>query len=99
VSHHFGDTVVAGGSYRWYDQKAAYFYAPSYTGTPEYYTGDFRLFPFNSDLYTGHLDITPKRGLWGMPRGTALTLQYERYLATTGFEAGIFTGGFRIPLK
>jgi hypothetical protein len=99
LSHHFGDTVIAGGSYRWYDQTAAYFYAPSYTGTPEYYTGDFRLFPFNSDLYTGHLDLTPKQGLWGMPRGTALTLQYERYLATTGFEAGIFTGGVRIPLK
>lgn len=99
LSHHFGETVVAGGSYRWYDQKSAYFYAPSYTGTPQYYTGDFRLFPFDSDLYTGHLDLTPKQGLWGMPRGTALTLQYERYLATTGFEAGIFTGGLRIPLK
>jgi len=99
LSHHFGDQVTGGGSYRWYDQKGAYFYAPSYTGTPEYYTGDFRLLPFNSDLYTGRLDITPKQGLWGMPRGTSLTLQYERYLATTGFEAGIFTGGFRIPLK
>ena len=35
----------------------------------------------------------------GMPGGTALTLQYERYRATTGFEAGIFSGGVRIPLK
>ena len=31
--------------------------------------------------------------------GTGLTLQYERYKSTTGFEAGIFTGGVRIPLK
>jgi hypothetical protein len=99
LSRHFGDRVTAGATYRWYDQKAAFFYAPTYTGTPEYYTGDFRLFPFNSDLYTGHLDITPKDGLWGLPRRTALTLQYERYLSSTGFEAGIFTGGFRIPLK
>jgi Protein of unknown function (DUF3570) len=99
LSHHFSDRVTAGGTYRWYDQTGAYFYAPSYTGSPQYYTGDFRLFPFDSDLYTGHLDITPKNGLWHMPPGTALTLQYERYVATTGFEAGIFTGGFRIPLK
>ena len=34
-----------------------------------------------------------------MPAGSTLTLQYERYRATTGFEAGIFTGGVRVPLK
>jgi hypothetical protein len=34
-----------------------------------------------------------------MPPGTALQLQYERYLATTNFQAGVFTAGFRIPLK
>jgi hypothetical protein len=99
LSHHFGPSVVAGGSYRWYDQTGAYFYAPEYTGSPTYYTGDFRLFPFNSDLYTGRVEITPKSGMFHMPGGTTLTLQYERYLSTTGFEAGIFTGGFRIPLK
>ena len=33
----------------------------------------------------------PEGGLMGMPAGTALTLQYERYHSTTGFEAGIFT--------
>ena len=31
--------------------------------------------------------------------GTTLTLEYERYKTTTGFVAGIFTGGVRIPLK
>jgi Protein of unknown function (DUF3570) len=99
LSHHFGDRVVGGGSYRWYDQTAAFFYAPSYTGSPQYFTGDFRLFPFNSDNYTGHLEITPKGGIFRMPPGTTLKLQYERYLATTGFQAGIFTAGFQIPLK
>jgi uncharacterized protein DUF3570 len=99
LSHHFGSRVVGAGSYRWYDQTAAYFYAPSYTGSPQYYTGDFRLFPFNSDQYTAHLDITPKSGLFRMPSGTTMVLQYERYLATTAFEAGVFTAGFRIPMK
>ena len=99
LSHHFGDRVVGGGSYRWYDQTGAFFYEPSYTGSPQYFTGDFRLFPFNSDQYTAHVDITPKRGLFMMPPGTTLRLQYERYLATTGFQAGVFTAGFQIPLK
>ena len=99
LSHHFGDTVVGSGSYRRYSQTGAFFYAPSYTGSPQYFTADFRLFPFDSNMYTGRLEITPKNGLFNMPAGTTLTLQYDRYLATTGFQAGIFTGGFRIPLK
>ena len=99
LSHHFTDRIVAGGAYRWYDQTAAFFYAPSYTGAPQYFTGDFRLFPFNSDQYSGHMDITPRNGIFMMPAGTTLKLQYERYRATTGFQAGIFTAGFQIPLK
>lgn len=99
LSHHFGGSVVGGGAYRRYTQTAAYFYEPFYTGSPEYYTGDFRLFPFDSNSMTGRLELTPKGGLMGMPAGTGLTLQYERYKSTTGFEAGIFTGGVRIPLK
>jgi len=99
VSHHFGPALLAGGSYRRYTQTGAYFYAPEYVGSPTYYTGDFRLFPFNSNNYTGRLEITPAGGLFAMPVGTTLTLQYERYLSTTGFVAGIFTGGVRIPLK
>jgi hypothetical protein len=99
LSHHFGATIVGGGTYRRYTQQGAYFYQPSYTGSPTYYTGDFRLFPFDSNSVTGRLELTPTHGVLGMPEGTALTLQYERYRSTTGFEAGIFTGGVRIPLK
>ena len=99
LSHHFGSTIVGGGSFRHYTQTGAYFYQPRYTGTPTYYTGDFRLFPFDSNSATARFEITPKGGLLTMPAGSTLTLQYERYRATTGFEAGIFTGGVRIPLK
>ena len=62
LSHHFGRSVVGGGAYRRYTQTGVYFYEPSYTGTPEYCTGDFRLFPFNSNSVTGHLEITPRNG-------------------------------------
>ncbi len=99
LSHHFGDTIVGGGSYRRYTQTGAYFYSPKYIGTPEYYTGDFRLFPFDSNAYTGRFEITPKQGIFHMPPGTTLNIQYERYRTTTDFEAAVFTGGFRVPLK
>jgi len=99
LSHHFGDRLVLGGDYRRYGQTAAYFYQPSYTGTPEYYTGDFRLFPFDSNNYSGHLAITPHDGFFNLPAGSSLQFQYERYYSTTDFVAGVFSGGIRIPLK
>lgn len=99
LSHHFGDRVVAGGSYRWYDQTGAFFYAPFYVGSPEYFTGDFRLAPFNSGSLSGQLTITPQNGLWNMPRGASLNLMYERYRSTTGFDAAIFTAGVHVPLR
>lgn len=98
LSHHFGETIVAGASARIYDQTGAYFYSPTYTGNPTYYTGDFRLFPFNSNLVTGRVAYTPKDGIFGMKAGTSLTLQYERYWTDRNFDAAIFTGGLTIPL-
>lgn len=97
LSHYFGDSILAYGAFRWYDQTGAYFYAPSYTGTPEYYTGDFRLFPFASHLVTARLGYIPKDGLWGMRPGSSVSAQYERYSSNSGFSAAIFTGGLTIP--
>lgn len=97
LSHHFGDSLVAYGAFRRYDQTGAYFYAPSYSGTPEFFTGDFRLFPFDSKLITGRIGYTPKDGLMGMKPGTTLSLQYERYSTSRSFDAAIFTGGLTIP--
>jgi hypothetical protein len=99
LSHYVTPQVLVSGTYRRYGQTGAYFYAPSYTGSPEYFTADFRLFPFDSNLYTGTVVFTPAQGLFGLARGTGLTLQYEFYDATTGFEAATFTTGVRIPLK
>jgi hypothetical protein len=96
VSHYFTPKVMAGFTYRWYDQTGAYFWQPYYTGTPEFYTGDFRLQPFNSDLYTGKLTITPD-SFFGLKKGTALEMQYERYLSNINFVAGVFSLGLRIP--
>ncbi len=99
VSHYFGPELLVGLSYRRYDQNGAFFWAPSYTGIPQYYTADFRLRPFTSNNYTGSLAITPKWQWWRMPEGTGLTAQYERYRTDDGFEAAIFSTGLRVPVK
>jgi Protein of unknown function (DUF3570) len=99
LSHHFGDHVLANVVYRRYDQTAAYFWAPSYTGAPQYYTADFRLEPFTSNTYTGRVVITPNAGWWWFPEGTAVNIQYEFYRADNGFQAGIVSTGLRVPLK
>ena len=69
VSHHFGPQVLLNVVYRRYNQTGAYFWAPSYTGTPEFYTADFRLEPFASNTYTGRLVLTPKGSVVVVPRG------------------------------
>jgi hypothetical protein len=99
LSHYVRPAVLFGFTYRRYDQTGAFFWAPQYTGTPQYYTADFRLEPFASNTYTGRLEIAPKGSWWRLPAGAAFTLQYERYSADNGFSAGIVSTGLRVPLK
>jgi len=97
MSHRFSAPLLATVGYRYYDQGGVFFYQPSYIGSPQYFTADFRLIPFGSGLYSGRLEITPKNGVLGLATGSALTLEYERYRADTGFQAAIFSAGLRIP--
>jgi hypothetical protein len=99
VSHHFGPELLLNVAYRRYDQTGAFFWAPQYTGIPQYYTADFRLEPFTSNNYSGRAVITPKGQWWWLPEGTGLTVQYERYQADNGFHAAIVSTGLRVPLK
>lgn len=99
VEHYFKPSLLVGFTYRWYGQTGADFYQPSYTGNPIYYTGDFRLQPFNSGTYTGHVVYTPAHRLLDLlPDKTAIDLQYDRYQASTQFASSMFTLGLRIPL-
>jgi hypothetical protein len=99
VSHHFGPKWLVNGAYRRYGQTGAFFWAPEYTGVPQYYTADFRLEPFTSNDYSGRIEITPKVTLLGLPDDMALMIQYERYSADNGFAAAIVSTGLRIPVK
>ena len=99
VSHRFGPVVLLNAAYRRYDQTGAFFWAPEYTGVPQYYTADFRLEPFTSNNYSGRLEIAPRGRWWWLPEGTALTAQYERYHADNGFDAAIVSTGLRVPVN
>jgi hypothetical protein len=100
LSHRFASQLTGAFDYRRYLQTAAYFYQPEYSGpVPKYFTADFRLAPFGSDLYTGRLTITPGGSFLSLPVESALTLQYDRYVANNGFQAAIFSAGVRIPFK
>jgi hypothetical protein len=98
VNHYFTPSLLVGVSLRRYDQTGAFFYQPDYTGSPQYFTGDFRLAPFNSNLYGAKVTYTPPgRILSTFPEHTALDFRYERYVASTNFQAAIFSAGLRIP--
>jgi Protein of unknown function (DUF3570) len=97
VSHRFSAPVLASVGYRFYDQSGVFFYQPVYTGSPQFYTSDFRLIPFDSGLYSARLEVSPHGGILRLGDGSALTLEYERYRADTGFQAAIFSAGLRIP--
>jgi len=99
LSHYFRPDFLFALVYRRYDQTGAYFWAPQYSGTPQYYTADFRLEPFTSNTYTGRVEITPSHAWLGLPEGTGLTVQYERYQADNGFTAAIVSTGLRVPVK
>jgi hypothetical protein len=99
LSHYFRPDFLFALSYRRYDQTGAFFWAPQYTGAPQYYTADFRLEPFTSSNYTGRVEVTPAHAWLGMPDGTSLMLQYERYQADNGFDAAIVSTGLRVPVK
>ena len=99
LSHYFRPELLVALGYRRYDQSGAFFWASQYTGAPQYYTADFRLEPFASNDYTGRLDISPKGSWLGLPEGTGLTVQYERYQADNGFRAAIVSTGLRVPVK
>lgn len=98
LSREFTPRFTLGGTYRRHQQTGASFYRPVYTGQPEFFTADFRVFPFDADLYSGRISYAPKRGFMAFREGTSLVLQYEYYKNTTRFEAATFTAGIRVPV-
>jgi hypothetical protein len=98
LSRQFTPELLLHFGYRRYTQTGAFFYAPEYVGSPEFFTSDFRLEPFASNLLTGRSVFTPRRRMWFLPAGAGLTLQYDHYASDAAFRAAIFSVGLKIPL-
>jgi hypothetical protein len=98
LSHQLTSQWLLNVGYRRYAQTGVSFYAPEYFGNPEFFTADFRLVPFASTLFSARAVVTPRDGLWFLPKGAGLTFQYERYSSDINFRAAIFTVGAKIPL-
>lgn len=98
LSRQFSPRFLQNLTYRRYHQTGASFYEPEYFGAPEFFTADYRLQPFTSNLFTGRSVFTPKDGFAFLPSRTAFTLQYEWYTSDIDFRALILTAGVRIPL-
>ena len=90
LSHRFARALLADFSYRRYDQAGASFYARHTRAHRSTFTGDFRLAPFASDLYSGRVVINPGQSLFHLPAGYGITLQYDRYQSDNGFESAMF---------
>jgi hypothetical protein len=97
LSRQFSPRLLLHLGYRRYDQTGAFFYSPEYSGSPEFFTADFRLEPFTSNLFTGRGEFKPEHRLWFLPQGAAVTVQYDRYSSDTNFLAAIFSVGLKLP--
>jgi len=90
LSHYFRPSLLLGVSYRRYDQTAPSSISRTTTGSPLYYTADYRLAPFTSGLYGVHVTYTPAhKFLEILPERSSFDFRYERYIASTNFAAAI----------
>ena len=97
LSHQLTPRVLLYAGYRRYDQTGTFFFAPEYFGTPDFFTSDFRLEPFASNLVTVRGVFRPSHRLLFLPPDARLTLQYDRYWSDADFRSGVVTVGFRMP--
>jgi hypothetical protein len=97
ISHQLTPRVLLYAGYRRYDQTGTFFSAQEYFGEPDFFTSDFRLEPFASDLITLRGVVRPSHRLLFLPPDARVTLQYDRYSSDADFRSGVFSVGFRMP--
>lgn len=97
LSHQLTPRVLLYAGYRRYDQTGTFFSAPEYFGSPEFFTSDFRLEPFASNLVTVRSVLRPSHRLFFLPPDARVTLQYDRYWSDADFRSAVVTVGVRMP--
>ena len=68
-----GKNWVVSPSFRYYEQSAADFYAPQFTGKPEFYSADYRLAKLSSLTYG-------LKVIWKASDRCQVSLGYDRYV-------------------
>lgn len=83
--------------YRYYEQKAARYFAPyqQHTAFDDFYTSNYDLSGFNSHFYGAGIRITPKEGLFGISRLTMAEIRYGHYTKSIGMKSDIISLNIR----
>ena len=79
--------------YRYYSQSAVDYFAPYmvHKTTDAYYTSNYDLSKFNSQMYGAGIRLTPPKGILGMEHWSMLELRYGHYTKNSGMNSDILS--------
>lgn len=83
--------------YRYYKQTAIDYFAPykQHTAANQYYTSNYDLSAFSSNLFGANFRIAPPKGVLGIQQWNMLELRYGHYTRTTGLNSDIISLNLR----
>ena len=81
--------------YRYYNQKAANYFAPyeKHTSSEQYYTSNYALSSFTSQFFGAGIRIAPPKGIFSSLN--MLELRYGHYTQTTDLAADVISLNLR----
>lgn len=82
---------------RYYDQSAVKYFAPygQHMPTDQFFTSDYDLSKFNSQLLGAGVRWAPENGVFGLSNLAVIELRYGYYHRSTGLNANIITLGMK----
>lgn len=83
--------------YRFYKQTAIDYFSPyqQHTAANSYYTSNYDLSAFNSNLYGANFRIAPPKGVLGIQQWNMLELRYGHYTRSNGLNSDIISMNLR----
>jgi hypothetical protein len=77
--------------YRYYTQTAVDYFAPyqAHKTTDQYYTSNYDLSKFTSQMYGAGIRLTPPNGVFGFQHLNMLELRYGHYTKNNGMNSDI----------
>lgn len=83
--------------YRYYTQSAVNYFAPyqSHKTADQYYTSNYDLSKFNSQMFGAGLRLTPPAGVFGIEHLNMLEIRYGHYTKNNGMNSDILSLNIR----